>query len=382
MEIQLNSARKLKASLTIITALAAIVAQAQIPDLMNALDAGGRAMGMGSASRVTDANTYSTLDNPAGLAYVGERSYAFSFRNLPDSNVTAAGQLNNRSNSTSASGGKYGLTHVGVTFPYRRGTLGFSYTLNGYLDNNTVGDNLTSNGLTVRNLSESTRAQTDLFTFSYGERRGNMNIGAGVVVANQFARSTQDYELFNGNTSVGTQNSNLSGNGFGVGVVAGVQGDLPGATPMVWGLSLRSPIRLEGNGTSGAIIDQLPGKASLGLAGRFDQMGSAQEFLTWAVQTDYFYGGQANKIISRKNTFGLGIGLEYNLFRFNSRIPIRFGYALVPGGGNGFTDRNSFTFGVGYRPTNSNFTLDLNLAKASAANAYDIAFGVTYRPSK
>ncbi|MGE0001848.1 MAG: hypothetical protein AB7T05_07245, partial [Fimbriimonadaceae bacterium] len=58
---------------TALIALSTVVgtgAYAQIPDLLNALDAGGRSMGAGGATGVTDANTLSTYHNPAGLAFV------------------------------------------------------------------------------------------------------------------------------------------------------------------------------------------------------------------------------------------------------------------------------------------------------------------------
>ncbi|KXK14322.1 MAG: hypothetical protein UZ18_ATM001001770 [Armatimonadetes bacterium OLB18] len=46
------------------------VALGQVPDVVDALDAGGRAMGLGGAIYQTGADTVSTALNPAGLGFV------------------------------------------------------------------------------------------------------------------------------------------------------------------------------------------------------------------------------------------------------------------------------------------------------------------------
>ncbi|MFI5386943.1 MAG: hypothetical protein ACHQ50_12585, partial [Fimbriimonadales bacterium] len=57
-----------------------------------------------------------------------------------------------------------------------------------------------------------------------------------------------------------------------------------------------------------------------------------------------------------------GAGFEYNYQMSGARIPIRMGYNFIQGGGTGYGDRNALTFGLGYRPTNSDYTIDLNFA--------------------
>jgi hypothetical protein len=64
--------------------------------------------------------------------------------------------------------------------------------------------------------------------------------------------------------------------------------------------------------------------------------------------------------------------------RWNARIPIRIGYTVVPSGGTGFIDRDAFTFGLGYRPNGSDFSLDLSFARPSDGNALDMALSITY----
>ena len=108
-----NYAGTLKVSVALSALAMSVVANAQIADLLNAFDSGGRAMGVGGSTRVTDSGTGSALDNPAGLAFVGDKSFGVNLRTMPESRTLASGDLNNRTNITANRGGKYGLTHVG-----------------------------------------------------------------------------------------------------------------------------------------------------------------------------------------------------------------------------------------------------------------------------
>lgn len=374
-------ARKLKTIFIAGLAGLATTGFAQVPDLLNALDSGGRAMGMGGSTRVTDATTQSALDNPAGLAYITERSAAANLRNLPNSENVASGQFGDRTNNTELKTGKMSVSHVGYATKFGGGTLGVSYTVGGYVNNRTVGNNLTDGPLTVRNLDETTKAQTDFFTLSYGKRQGSMNYGIGIVVANQYVRFAQSFQLFDAsNTQVGSTSTDASGNALGVGVVAGVQGQLSGGVD--WGLSVRTPIDLGGNATTSSIYDKIPGKASLGFAGVMNGMSAGEDYLLWAMQADYYFGGDGSAAIPRKNVAAFAGGIEYNMHRFNARIPIRLGYQHIPSGGANFGDRSAFTFGIGYRPNNADYTIDLSFAKPTDGNKFDLALGITFKPSK
>ena len=372
------TARKPIAAALLLTAITG-VAQAQVPDLLTALDTGGRAMGIGGATRVTDANTQSILDNPAGLAFITAPTTGINFRNLPRSSTLASGDFNDRDTSFVEASGRTALTHAGYAFPFRGGTLGFSYTVGGALNNTTVGNNLTNGTLTVGNLNETTRAQTDFFTVGYGRTAGSgMNIGIGVIIANQYTRFAQNYVLLNGNTPVGNTDIDSSSNGFGVGAVVGVQGFLDEDTQ--YGLSVRTPINITNNATTAAIYDVIPGKASFGAAGRLKGIGTDQEFMVWAAQVDYYFGGKGTSLLSRKNTLAYGLGLEYNFLRFNARIPFRIGFQGVPAGGNGFSSRDALTFGLGYRPIGQPYYFDLNFARSMKTGKFDIGLGIVYKP--
>lgn len=356
---------------------------AQVPDLLTALDSGGRAMGIGGATRVTDSTTYSALDNPAGLAYLTEPTAAASFRNLPKSTTTVFGNFNDRNFDIAEQPGRTALAHAGYAMPMKGGTLGVSYTIGGHIDNRTAGGNLANGSLTVQALNEESRAQTDFFTVSYGRPVGKgFNAGVGIVVANQYVKYTQNYLLFNGNTQVGSSNFSASSNGYGIGLVAGFQGFLEADGSAQWGISVRTPINLTNNAETSAIYDVIPGKMSFGAAGQVKGVGSGSEFLVWAAEVDYYFGGHATDRFSRDNTIGYGMGLEYNFSRFDARIPVRFGFQGVPSMGDGFSSRNAITFGLGYRPNGKPYSLDLNFARSTETGRFDIGLGFVYKPSK
>jgi len=358
----------------------AATSSAQIPDLVNALDAGGRAMGIGGGTYVTDGNTFSSAYNPAGLAYLTSPAMGVSFRNLPTSSTVVSGNFQDPEFSSDVSLGKMALTHVGYAFPALGGTVGIAYTVGGFIRDTTVGDNLPNGPLTVRNYQETTRLQTDFFTFSYGRKMGTMNWGAGIVVANQFVGGSESYLLFNGGAQVGSNNSSASGNGMGVGLIFGLQGTESSTPNTSWGISVRTPIDLTNNSETSSYYDRIPGRVSFGFVNRANA-GGGSDFLIFGAQADIYFGGQNDKIIPRKNHVAFGGGVEYNMHRFNARIPVRLGFSAVPSGGDGFGSRNTLTFGLGYRPNNSPFTVDLNVAKPTGKGPFDLALSLSYRPN-
>ncbi|HXH60220.1 MAG TPA: hypothetical protein VNI20_02555 [Fimbriimonadaceae bacterium] len=351
-------------------------AGAQIPDLLNALDAGGRAMGIGGATYGTDANTFSINANPAGLGFITQAMYGVAYRNMPESRSRVSGNFDDPTFDTNLRQGSFGLSHVGYAFPMAGGTIGISYTRSGSIRDERSGDGLTQGALTVRNYTEVFRAQTDLFTVAYGKSSGGggANYGIGVVVANQYILDRQNYDLFNGGTPAGNVSADNSGTGFGVGGVAGVMFN-PNSNTSV-GLSAQSPIDLSGNSETKQYLDRIPGRLSGSLAARTD--GANGEYLLYGVQANWYFGGQKNKIFPRDNYATVGGGIEYGMRRWNALVPIRIGYTVVPSGGTGFADRDAFTFGVGYRPNGSDASADLSFAKPIDGNSIDIALSLTY----
>src|SRR5690348_16132762 len=112
---------------------------AQVPDLLNALDSGGRAMGMGGALYPTSSDTLSSYYNPAGLGYVAQTTVGIAARNLPQSHTTVSGDFNNPNLSSKGVIGNKEITHFGVILPFAKGGLGLSYTVGGYIDDRRIG---------------------------------------------------------------------------------------------------------------------------------------------------------------------------------------------------------------------------------------------------
>src|SRR4051794_27631745 len=100
---------------------------AQVPDLLNALDAGGRAMGTGGALYPTSSDTLSSYYNPAGLGYVNQSTIGAVLRNMPTSRTTASGDFNDPNLSSSGQAGRKDLSHFGFVFPFWGGGLGLAY---------------------------------------------------------------------------------------------------------------------------------------------------------------------------------------------------------------------------------------------------------------
>ncbi len=360
---------------------------AQIPDLMNALDAGGRAMGMGGGTYASDANTLSTAYNPAGLAFVADPTMSVVFRNLPESDNRFRGDFRNPTYDTSNFVGSRAISHFGLAMPLKgaggreNGAIGLSYTVGGYVRDFAHGAGLADGALTVDSYSELLESKTDLFTVAWGKSLNHStNVGAGLVVANQYVRDDR-YVTYT-DTGILPTTTQLSGNGNGIGAIAGVQYTPPATPNLMLGLSVRTPIKLKDNDDTKPYIDTIPGRLSGGFAARTDSIRGTQDFLVYGAQVDYYFGGERDAVLSRKNYATVGGGVEYNLARWNARIPIRLGFNAVPSGGDGFSSRNALTFGIGYRPENGDYAVDLNFASPEQGGQMDIALALTYKIGK
>ena len=364
-------------------AAAALTANAQVPDLMNAFQAGTKAMAMGGASAVTDTNTLSPINNPATLAFIDNQEYGIAFRNLPSStNTITGGSFANRSLSGSSSRGRTTLTQFGFATPIRGGSIGISYSVGGFIDDTTTGDNLVIGNQIARNIVETTRAQTNYLAVAIGRMGPKYNVGYGLVLASQSARATESYTLTDGGGVVqGSVSTSLSGDQLGVGAVIGIQA-VPRDQKLTWGASLRTPIRLSGSGSGNQMVSMVPGQISVGAAQRRAAKTGSDDFWIFAAQADYLFGGSGSDVIARKNTLGYGFGAEYNLLKDDVRIPLRVGYRYVPASGSLFRDRSELTAGLGYRPLSQDYGVDLSIAKPTAGGPIDFALSVSYKPRK
>lgn len=349
-------------------------ALAQVPDLLNALDAGGRAMGLGGALYPTGSDTLASYYNPAGLGYISQTTVGVVMRNLPKSRTTATGDFNNPSLSSAGIAGSREITHFGVVMPFAKGGLGLSYTIGGYLEDLRQG-NVTIGGTDVQNYAERIFSKTEYFSLGYGTASRDQSFSWGIAA--QFVQESLADELtgtVNGSPLSGTANATTHG-------LAGLVGFQfnPKGSNMSWGVSYRTPVTLSSNDSTSLLMNKIPARLMGGLALRQDGLRHGKDFLLYGAQVSHFFSANnPGQNFNRKAQTTAGAGFEYNYDMGGARVPIRFGYNFVPSGGDGFGDRNALTFGLGFRPNNGNYTLDLNLASPSHGG-FDLGLSLSYK---
>ncbi|MBV6459690.1 MAG: hypothetical protein HONBIEJF_02842 [Fimbriimonadaceae bacterium] len=358
------------------------VAQAQVPDMLSAFDAGGRAMGYGGGSYVSGSDSFSTYYNPAGLGWLDGSVFGFAIRNLPETESKLSGRRQDPSQDTEESSGAMSATHVGGAIKLRGGAVGFSYTTGGYLRDQQTADQLTDAGTRITDFRNLNHVKTDFLSLVYGTRLGASGwaAGAGIVQARNYVRNRGTGNILdNQNNQIGFINIDNSETATGIGFIVGLQFVPPSAPNTVFGISFRSPITTDASPAIDAYYDRIPGRLSFGAAHRRDGLRGGRDFMLLSLQADAFFGGKGNTLISRKNHMALGGGVEYNYLFNEYRIPIRVGFRAVPSGGDQFAARNAITFGLGVRPPNSNISVDLNFAAPTGGGKPDVALSLTFR---
>lgn len=353
---------------------------AQVPDVLNALDAGGRAMGAGGSLYATGSDTLSSFYNPAGLGYVNKGSVGIAYRNLPTSRTKASDEFDDPRLDSTGHRGTNAISHVGLAYPLdegRRGTLAVSYTIGGFIDDNRSSDGLLVGGNPVNGYSEHLRARSDYFTVAYGKSSASQNFSWGVGL--QYVRQhIADRALLvdgGNNTLIDTD---LDETGNGIGFLAGVQ-FIPKSNPNVsFGFSYRSEINLSGNEDTQELYDKIPARLLAGVAYRQDGMRGGRDFIVYGAQIQHFFGGGESQVFDRNPQTTLGLGLEYNYQTSGFRVPLRVGYNVIPSGGDDYGSRNGFGFGFGYRPLDNRFSVDFNFV-APEKGGYDMGISLNYR---
>lgn len=340
-------------------------------------------MGTGGALYSTGADTLSTYYNPAGLGYINQGQIGLAYRNLPESRSLASDEFGNLDFDTEGRRGDNAISHVGLAFPLnegRRGTLGVSYTIGGFIDDTRVNSNVLVGGVPVNFYSETVQAKSDYFTVSYGKANASQNFSWGVGLQYVRQKIANDVLLVDGSNNV-LIDANLDETGSGIGVVAGVQ-YIPRNNPnMSLGLSYRSEINLSGNEDTADLYDKIPARLLAGVAFRQDGLRGGRDFIVYGLQLQHFFAGESSQVFDREAQSTLGLGLEYNYQTTGFRIPIRLGYNVVPGGGEDFGSRNGFAFGLGYRPNDNRFGIDFNFVSPEKGG-YDMGISLNYRFGK
>lgn len=361
--------------------LAPTVANAQIPDLVSAFDAGGRAMGMGGATYQTGSETLSAYYNPAGLGYLSRSAIGLSFRNKPQSKTTVTGDIapsGTQFLSSVSEPGPTGLGHAGLAIPIRNGrggnngVIAFSLTAGGQLrDERSAGPGLTENGLGAAAYRQLIKSDTEFINISYGRATsdGTFSWGAGLVYA--INRQVNQKFAPSGITDFDAQATGVGGQ---IGFIVS-----PKSNPdLSVSASFRTPIKLKSGGASPLIYEEVPGRLAGGIALRRNGFRGDRDFMVFGLDVTHFFDGKDASIIDRDPQTTFGLGVEYNYSMGAARVPIRLGYNAIPAAGRDFGRRNAFTFGLGYRPNKADWGLDLNWAKVSGGGS-DFGLTVSYK---
>lgn len=362
---------------------AATAAYGQVPDMMSALDAGGRALGAGSALNTTGVSTLSTTYNPASLAFVNRSQIGFAGRTMPTSKTQVTGELNDLRLDSSTETGGYKTTHIGFAIPLKGGpgnggVLGVAWTVGGWFEDTQAGNNL-ANG--VASYLDFTHAQTDFINLSYGTASGDQSVawGAGLVFAQQNVRNFQRVTFTDQN--IPPQVSDTDTTGTGVGFQAGLMITPRDQSNMTLAVTARTPIKLRHSGAPLNLYERVPGRIAGGLAIRRDGFRKGQDYLILGGEVQHFFGGKDSPRLDRTNQTTGHVGAEYNWVRAEAVIPIRVGYSVVPAGGDGFDSRNSMTYGIGYRPNHGDWQIEVNFGRPEHGGKETSVF-LTYRFGK
>lgn len=373
---KMNKVNQLKL-LALGAVIAPAVAHAQVPDLVTALDAGGRAMGMGGATNATGSDTQSAYYNPAGLGYLNRKQIGATVRNLPKSQSLVSGDLRTgRTLTTEGMAGPKALSHLGVALPLKgrngssNGTVSVAYTTGGVIRDERNGTSgLTEGGVATPFYYELLENRTDFLSIAYGKTSKDYSFNWGAALL--YAMNHQSD--FTTNTTEGTQSYDEKANGWGG--LFGIQFVPKGMPNLSFGASYRTAINLKGDNL---LYSKIPARLEGGVAWRKDGLRHGQDFLVAGVEVQHFFEGNPSPLFDRRPQTMLGFGVEYDYNDSSFRVPLRVGYNYLPSSSFEYGSRNTLTFGIGYRPSNTDWGVDLNFAKPQHGSL-DFALSILYR---
>ncbi len=362
--------------------------QAQVPDLLNAFDAGGRSLGMAGSLHATEPSTLSSFYNPASLGFIRTREVGLDYRDLPKSKTAISNSLTDRMYSTTAHSGGSTITHLGFATPlsdlikHAKGTIALSYTVGGVMNDASFGpaSGLQDGSIIVQNYQLNRNARGDYLTLAYGaanpSQTASLGVGityvqeaVGYVESGSAVDSSGNPVLFPG--------ADIHFTAHGVGFLIGGQ-VIPAKSPnFSLGASLRSPIQLSNTGPGG-IYDRIPARFLAGASYRRDDLWGGNDYLLLGAQFQYFFDGKSSLAFDRSTQTDFGFGAEYSRAFSDWRIPIRIGYEAISSGGASFGTANALTYGIGARPLDNRFSVDLNWV-APQRGGHDFGLSASYR---
>jgi hypothetical protein len=337
---------------------------------------------MGGANNVTGAETQSGFYNPAGLGHLRRTQIGMTVRNLPKSTTFVTGDIHQGNGilNTTGSTGPRALTHFGLAVPLKarsgksNGTVSVAMTTGGVIrDERFSGAGLTDNGTALPFYYQLVENRTDWVSLAYGKSTSDQSFNWGVALL--YAQNHQ--RNFRVNTT--SEPIEYDEKAHGWGGLFGVQ-YIPKSLPnVVLGLSYRTPISLKGGNGVNLLYDKIPGRLEGGIAYRLEGLRHGQDYAVLGAEVQHFDKGHASVLFDRGQTqtlYGFGLEYDYNLGGF--RLPLRAGYNYLPAGGTDYGSRNTLTFGLGFRPTNNDWGVDLNFARPQHGGT-DMALNLFYR---
>ena len=381
-------------SVAVLATTFSCMAHAQIPDLLNSFDPGSRSLGAGGVLHSTEASTLSTYYNPAGIAYMDRREVGVSYRNLPKSTSVVGNNYTNPIRSTTGDGGRSSITHLGYVMPAKAwfrnmpGTLGFSYTIGGYIDDvgrvASGGSLSVAGGLAIKGYADHTYAKSDFFTAAYARTNGPGNVayGAGLVLLNQHLKYSQTGTYVDGQGNpISPQFTlpNRSSDGFGLGVILGAMYSPISNPNLSFGISYRSPIKLMNNRDTSDLYGEVPGRIILGASMRTGGVRRGKDdFAVFGLEYQSHGPARNSSLFDRTGQTVVGLGVEYSYALGSARVPIRLGSLSLGRGGTGFIGRSAYDYGFGYHSGDGLYEVDLNWARIQNGGT-DITITAGYR---
>jgi hypothetical protein len=356
-------------TLTLALLAAATLAHGQVPDVLNALDAGGRSLGMGGALEGTDPSTQSIYYNPAGLGYLKKMQIGGTWRNLPTSDSSISGTRSDPVFDTSGKSGGFAFTDLG-------------FATGGFVNDKGVGpaSGLADAGINIDNYKLNRSLETNFYTLAYGiaNKAESFSFGLGLTYADVQVGYQESGTATDGSGNpVDFPGSSVQYDAHGFGAIAGIQIVPPSSPNISLGASVRSPIQLSNAGSDG-IYDRVPGRALLSGSYRLDNLAHGDDFALIGAQVQYFFDGAQSIAFDQNGQVVYGVGAEYDHTFGTFRVPFRLGYETLGTGGIGFGSRNLITYGIGYRPLDSNYSIDLDWAHPDTGGI-DMGITASYR---
>lgn len=358
----------------------------------------GRGYGMGGAFAAIADDVTATAWNPAGLAYLTRPEFQVMMRSMSDSNTAQFGSVANTTSITESGNGSQKVDFFGAALPLgkngrgllRGGTLGFAFWKGGFYENHLFAARLTSgdpdSDLEIRPRVQDMRSMVDYFTVAYGWQPSSakLKFGIGLVYAQQsfdFNKTETIVDPNDPGNPLGTTTTQINETGSGVGAHLGVIGKIEGGRGN-FGATFRSEIKLSDFGAADTFAEKIPAQlsGSLSYVLREVKRGETTDYLLGAVQVDHFFAANGGLTAATSDFTNFGLGLSYSLSWRGASIPVRVGFHNYQSGGSSlFSNEQVFTFGLGWRPTDSLYSIDLDFGSSNRHSGMDVSLAFGYR---